>query len=95
MTLTNHIPLLSKFKNSWSPTSTRNIWFSLESSARSLRFHREASDEGSQRDVFQYNIETDASIILQTDKQQTEQSHAFYMILRRSNSEQNLTVSSP
>jgi len=31
----------------------------------------------------------------QTDKQQTEQSHAFYMILRRSNSEQNLTVSSP
>jgi len=94
-TLTSHIPLLSKFENGWSPTSTRNIWFSSESSASSVHFHGEASDEGSQRDVLQYNLETGASAILQTYKQQTEQSHAFYMILRRSNSEQNLTVSSP
>jgi len=73
----------------------KKYFVKFESSAPSLRFHTEASNKGSQRDVFQYNFETDASTILQTNKQQTQQSHAFYMILRRSNSEQNLTVSSP
>lgn len=95
MTLTNYLRLLSKFKNGWIPTSTRNIWFSLDSSARSLHSHRETSDEGPQRNVFRCKFENVASTILQTDKQQREQSHAFYMILRHSNSEQNLKVSTP
>jgi hypothetical protein len=121
--MTNYLHLLSKFKNGWSPTSTRSVWFSLDSRVSALHFHREASEEGPQRNVFQKkarsgtyfrrrpaaervseegphqnvfhcNFGTVASTILQTDKQQTEQSHAFYMIHRLSNSEQNLTVSS-